>query len=110
MTLFLLFQLLLDISIHDSFHPAGVCSVWCGSHYLTFDGESYNFNENCSYYLVKEIIAKYNLTVVVNRDCDPSSSTFCPKVLTVTYKSFKVVLTQLMSSGIPTNVVSNNSI
>uniref|UniRef100_A0AAX7V9H4 Mucin 2, oligomeric mucus/gel-forming n=1 Tax=Astatotilapia calliptera TaxID=8154 RepID=A0AAX7V9H4_ASTCA len=85
-----------------------VCSVWCGSHYLTFDGESYNFNENCSYYLVKEIIAKYNLTVVVNRDCDPSSSTFCPKVLTVTYKSFKVVLTQLMSSGIPTNVVFVN--
>uniref|UniRef100_A0A3Q4G515 VWFD domain-containing protein n=1 Tax=Neolamprologus brichardi TaxID=32507 RepID=A0A3Q4G515_NEOBR len=77
-----------------------VCSVWCGSHYLTFDGESYNFNENCSYYLVKEIVAKYNLTVAVNRDCDPSGSAFCPKVLTVTYKSFKVVLTQLMSSGI----------
>uniref|UniRef100_A0A669EMA0 VWFD domain-containing protein n=1 Tax=Oreochromis niloticus TaxID=8128 RepID=A0A669EMA0_ORENI len=85
-----------------------VCSIWCGSHYLTFDGESYNFNENCSYYLVKEIIAKYNLTIVVNRDCDPSNSTFCPKALTVAYKSFKVVLTQLTSSGVSTNVVFVN--
>uniref|UniRef100_A0A3Q0S162 VWFD domain-containing protein n=1 Tax=Amphilophus citrinellus TaxID=61819 RepID=A0A3Q0S162_AMPCI len=85
-----------------------VCDVWGGSHYLTFDGKSYDFNKNCSYYLVKEIIAKYNLTIIVNHDCDSSDSTFCPMALTVAYKSFTVVLTQLMSSGISTNVVFVN--
>uniref|UniRef100_A0A8C9X2I3 VWFD domain-containing protein n=1 Tax=Sander lucioperca TaxID=283035 RepID=A0A8C9X2I3_SANLU len=77
-----------------------VCSVWARSHYMTFDGKSYDFNKNCSYYLVKEIITKYNLTIIVNNhDCDPSDSTFCPQGLTVTYQSDTVVLTQLNISG-----------
>uniref|UniRef100_A0A3Q1C736 Uncharacterized protein n=1 Tax=Amphiprion ocellaris TaxID=80972 RepID=A0A3Q1C736_AMPOC len=84
-----------------------VCSVWGGSHYMTFDGTSYSFNENCSYYLVKEIISKYNLSITVNNHyCDPSNSTFCPKALIVTYQSYKVVLTQLKTSGTEANVVN----
>uniref|UniRef100_A0AAQ5X993 Uncharacterized protein n=1 Tax=Amphiprion ocellaris TaxID=80972 RepID=A0AAQ5X993_AMPOC len=86
-----------------------VCSVWGGSHYMTFDGTSYSFNENCSYYLVKEIISKYNLSITVNNHyCDPSNSTFCPKALIVTYQSYKVVLTQLKTSGTEANVVYIN--
>ncbi|XP_008304793.1 intestinal mucin-like protein [Stegastes partitus] len=86
-----------------------VCSVWGGSHYLTFDGTSYSFMENCSYYLIKEIIAKYNLTMIVNnRYCDPSTDTFCPKGLIITYQSYNVVLTQLKTSGTETNVVYIN--
>ncbi|KAI3376841.1 hypothetical protein L3Q82_000414 [Scortum barcoo] len=86
-----------------------VCSVWGGSHYMTFDGKLYTFNKNCSYYLVKEIITKYNLTVIVNNaDCDPADSTFCPQALTVTYQSYKVVLTQLKTSGTTANVVYVN--
>uniref|UniRef100_A0A3Q1H9I4 VWFD domain-containing protein n=1 Tax=Acanthochromis polyacanthus TaxID=80966 RepID=A0A3Q1H9I4_9TELE len=77
-----------------------VCSVWGGSHYITFDGTSYSFNENCSYHLVKEIISKYNLSIIVNNHyCDSSNSTFCPKALIVTYQSYKVVLTQSKTSG-----------
>lgn len=77
---------------------------------MTFDGKSYSFNENCSYYLVKEIITKYNLTIIVNNhDCDPSDSTFCPQTLIVTYQLYTVVLTQLKTSGSPSNVVSNYS-
>ncbi|XP_078112237.1 LOW QUALITY PROTEIN: mucin-5B-like [Sander vitreus] len=86
-----------------------VCSVWARSHYMTFDGNSYDFNKNCSYYLVKEIITKYNLIIMVNNHaCDPSDSTFCPQALTVTYQSYTVVLTQLNTSGSPVNVVYVN--
>ncbi|KAM6950303.1 mucin-2-like [Lycodopsis pacificus] len=86
-----------------------VCSGWAGSHYMTFDGKSYSFEENCSYYLVKEIITKYNLTIIVNNhDCDPSDSTFCPQALIVTYGSYEVVLTQLKTSGTAANVVYVN--
>lgn len=94
-----------------SSHPAGVCSVWSEYHYLTFDAKPYNFKANCSYYLVKEIINKYNLTIIVNNnDCDPSDTTFCPQSLTVTYGSYTVLLTQLMISGTATNVVSNQTL
>ncbi|KAK2919592.1 hypothetical protein Q8A73_001796 [Channa argus] len=86
-----------------------VCSVWSESHYMTFDGTSYSFNENCSYYLVKEIIAKFGLIITVNKhDCDPSDSTFCPQSLTVIYQDYSVVLTQLMTEGTTSNVVYVN--
>ncbi|XP_042343147.1 mucin-2-like [Plectropomus leopardus] len=86
-----------------------VCSVWSGSHYKTFDGRSYDFNENCSYYLVKEITTKYDLTIILNnQDCDPSDGTFCPQSLTVKYKTNTVVLTQMKIAGTVTNVVYVN--
>ncbi|XP_044000067.1 intestinal mucin-like protein [Gambusia affinis] len=85
-----------------------VCNVWSGSNYMTFDGQMYNFQQNCSYYLVKEIISKYNLTITRSNICDPSDSTFCPLALSVTYQSVKVVLTQVKTSGTPTNVVYVN--
>ncbi|XP_034729848.1 intestinal mucin-like protein [Etheostoma cragini] len=76
---------------------------------MTFDGKSYDFNKMCSYYLVKEIITKYNLNIIVNNhDCNPSDSTFCPQALTVTYLSYTVVLTQLNTSGSAVNVVYVN--
>ncbi|XP_035538107.1 intestinal mucin-like protein [Morone saxatilis] len=84
-----------------------VCSGIGGSH-TTFDGKTYSFSKNCSYYLVKEIITKYNLTIIVNyNDCD-SSDTFCSQALIVIYKSYMIVLTQLMISGKATNVVYVN--
>ena len=62
--------------------------------YLTFDGELYNFNHNCSYYAIKEIIPKYNLTVIVNnRLCSKEDPTFCPQALIVNYKQYTIVLT-----------------
>ncbi|PWA32799.1 hypothetical protein CCH79_00018027 [Gambusia affinis] len=72
----------------------GVCNVWSGSNYMTFDGQMYNFQQNCSYYLVKEIISKYNLTITRSNICDPSDSTFCPLALSVTYQSVKVYVNQ----------------
>ncbi|KAM9860597.1 mucin-5B-like [Aulostomus maculatus] len=86
-----------------------VCSVWGESHYKTFDGKSYTFKENCSYYLVKEILSKYNLTIILNNhDCDPSDSSFCVQTLTVKYRSNTIVLTQLRTAGTVANVVYVN--
>lgn len=75
---------------------------------MTFDGKTYDFKENCSYYLVKEIISKYNLTITVNKeDCDDSSDgTFCSQALTVMYQSYVVVLNQSETSGTIQNKVS----
>uniref|UniRef100_A0A3Q3A165 Intestinal mucin-like protein n=1 Tax=Kryptolebias marmoratus TaxID=37003 RepID=A0A3Q3A165_KRYMA len=81
-----------------------VCTVWSGSNYMTFDGQFFKFDENCSYYLVKEIVSKYNLTVIRSHDCDSSESTFCPLALTVTYQSFRVFLTQAETSGTPVHI------
>ena len=62
--------------------------------YLTFDGELYNFNQSCSYYVMKEIIPKYNLTVIVNnRFCSKEDPTFCTQALIVNYKQYTIVLT-----------------
>ncbi|XP_041795282.1 intestinal mucin-like protein [Chelmon rostratus] len=86
-----------------------VCSAWGGSHHMTFDGKYYSFNETCSYYLVKEIITKYNLTIIVNKAaCDPSDSSFCTQALTVMYQSHKVLLTQSRTSGTAAFVVYVN--
>ncbi|XP_039982445.1 intestinal mucin-like protein [Xiphias gladius] len=86
-----------------------VCTSWGGSHYMTFDGKSYDFNQTCSYYLLKEIITKYNLTITINNhDCDPSDSSFCPQTLIVTYQAYKVVLTYLKTSGTAVNAVYVN--
>uniref|UniRef100_H3CHD2 Uncharacterized protein n=1 Tax=Tetraodon nigroviridis TaxID=99883 RepID=H3CHD2_TETNG len=75
-----------------------VCNVWSNSHYLTFDGLQYDFKKNCTYYLVKEIHTKYNLTITVKYDCADSNSSFCPRTLTVIYGSNTVVFSQLETS------------
>ncbi|XP_034437569.1 LOW QUALITY PROTEIN: intestinal mucin-like protein [Hippoglossus hippoglossus] len=86
-----------------------VCSVWSGTHYMTFDGKTYDFNKNCTYYLVKEMINKNNLTITVNNHvCEPSEDTFCPQDLTVMYQSYKVVFTQIKTSESTVNAVYLN--
>nr|XP_057944665.1 mucin-5B-like isoform X3 [Doryrhamphus excisus] len=86
-----------------------VCGIWGGRHYMTFDGKSFTFHENCSYYLVKEILGKHQLTMVVNKHhCDPSDGTFCPQALNITYKSSHVLLTQRRTKGNVNNVVYVN--
>ncbi|KAK1891708.1 Mucin-5AC, partial [Dissostichus eleginoides] len=57
-----------------------VCSILAQNHYITFDGELFNFKEKCSYYLT----------------------------LTITYRSYTVVLSQLKIGGTATNAVYVN--
>uniref|UniRef100_A0A8C6SSJ0 VWFD domain-containing protein n=1 Tax=Neogobius melanostomus TaxID=47308 RepID=A0A8C6SSJ0_9GOBI len=84
-----------------------VCNVNNKNNYLTFDGKDYSFAENCTYYLVKEIIPKYNLTITMTKEACESSGgdTFCSQILTVAYQSEVVVLKQSKISGAVQNQV-----
>ncbi|XP_055462835.1 mucin-5B-like [Psammomys obesus] len=72
------------------------CSGWGNSHYLTFDGTSYTFLDNCTSVLMKEIHPRHgNLSILAHSYyCGVTSNvTFCPRALSVYYNSMEIVLT-----------------
>ncbi|XP_069384645.1 intestinal mucin-like protein [Paralichthys olivaceus] len=72
-----------------------VCSGWGDPHFITFDGQYYSFQKNCTYVLFKEIIPRYGLKILIdNENCDSSGAVTCPKALNVSYKDYEIILTQ----------------
>uniref|UniRef100_A0A8C6Q3S8 Mucin 5B, oligomeric mucus/gel-forming n=1 Tax=Nothobranchius furzeri TaxID=105023 RepID=A0A8C6Q3S8_NOTFU len=72
-----------------------VCSGWGDPHYITFDGQYYSFQKNCTYVLVQEIVSRYNFKVLIdNENCDATGAVTCAKALTVYYKNYVIILTQ----------------
>ena len=76
---------------------------------MTFDGTYYGFQGNCSYILVKEIDPKYNFSIIIdNVYCGAVDGLSCPKSLTIHYKSFEIYMSQEVSPGKVTNLVTKS--
>ncbi|XP_065822715.1 intestinal mucin-like protein [Labrus bergylta] len=83
-----------------------VCSLWSKKHYMTLYRVGYISHQFCEYFLVREIIHKSSLSVSVdNHKCDPADGSFCPQAVTVSFESYRILLTQLKDVG---NVVYVN--
>lgn len=84
----------------------GICYGWGDPHYVTFDGTYYSFQGNCSYWLVKEILPKYNFSVMIdNYYCGAVDGLSCPQSITVFYENYKIFITQKDINGIFKNEV-----
>ncbi|XP_036390593.1 mucin-5B-like [Megalops cyprinoides] len=86
------------------------CDGWGHTHYVTFDGKYYTFQENCTYILVQEIISKHdNFRILTdNSYCDVPYSIGCHQALIVSYKAYEIVLTQKITPNATENVVYIN--
>ncbi|XP_026637118.1 mucin-5B [Microtus ochrogaster] len=81
---------------HFHFECECFCSGWGQSHYLTFDGTSYTFLDNCTSVLMREIHPRHgNLSILAHSYyCGATTNaTFCPRALSVNYNSMEIVLT-----------------
>ncbi|XP_064168510.1 mucin-2-like [Anguilla rostrata] len=69
------------------------CEGWGDPHYITFDGEFYSFQGNCTYVLMEEIMVWYKLKIYIdNVHCDPAEVVSCPRSLIVVYEAHTFVL------------------
>ncbi|XP_029378514.1 mucin-2-like isoform X2 [Echeneis naucrates] len=77
-----------------------VCSGWGDPHFITFDGQYYSYQKNCTHVLVKEIVPQHNFTVLIDTESCHAAGT-CAKALIVYYKEYVIILSQ---ERIPTTV------
>ncbi|XP_032405476.1 mucin-2-like [Xiphophorus hellerii] len=78
------------------------CKGWGDHHYSTFDGLSYKYHGNCSYYLMKEIAPRDDLEMYIDDiHCDPFEDPSCPQSLNVNYGAEHIKLVYFILNGQP---------
>uniref|UniRef100_A0A671PSZ1 VWFD domain-containing protein n=1 Tax=Sinocyclocheilus anshuiensis TaxID=1608454 RepID=A0A671PSZ1_9TELE len=70
------------------------CEGWGDPHYVTFDGQFYSYQGNCTYILMKEIRPRYHLEIYIDSVyCDPVEHVSCPRSIIVSYNKLVINLT-----------------
>ena len=83
-----------------SIFATGRCEVYGDPHYITFQGTTYDFLENCTYTLVQERLPEYDFSIVVdNYFCIPWLAGSCTKGIMMKFRHHTVSLSILSSES-----------
>jgi len=65
---------------------SGQCQVYGDPHYISFQGISFDFMDNCTYTLVEERVLQQRLSIAVdNYYCVPEIDNSCSRGITLKY-------------------------
>lgn len=68
--------------------PPGRCNLYGDPHYISFQGVTFDFLDNCTYILVEEKTPRHHLTVAVdNYFCIPELDGSCAKGIILQYRN-----------------------